>query len=403
MENIIKFCLFLSVLPQFAFAAKPASNALMPTAGIYINSEGSPIIPLLTNATKSIDIEIYTMKDATIHSLLRSAMSRGVKLRIVKEPKPVGDSCDVFETTQSNIAECADEQKLVEEVRASGGSFEPYNKQMLCPNQGGASGSACYEHGKIALVDGIALMSTGNFDNSNLCIESDTPTTCNRDYSMVINDPTITSTLQNIFDADLKGVSYNIATIIPASLNNILTVSPISLQPIVDYINTAKISIDFETQYLNEPTINSALEAAAKRGVKVSVTTASVCSFGKPAAAEVQKIQDTYSAFDQAGISSKMFNSSNKVNGHAGYEHAKAIVVDGESAWMGSENGSTESMTENREFGIIFSESSWVQKISNVMIADHDSVDSETWQESLNCTKDHEGVANNALKKIGVH
>src|SRR5208283_1682371 len=114
-----------------------------------------------------------------------------------------------------------------------------------------------------------------------------------------------------------------------------------------NFIDSANTSIDIETQYLKDPDLNEAIVRAAKKGVKVNVTVASVCAFGKPSTSEAAATQRIYSAFDEAGISTSMFNSSNKINGKKGYLHAKTMIVDGNRAWMGSENGSSESLTQN--------------------------------------------------------
>jgi len=362
----------------------------LPVPGVYLNSEGSPLLPILGyDKLKTLDIEIYTMGDPNVRSLLRAALDRKVKIRIVKEPKPLGETCDTFGTTSAD-ADCADQQKLVKDIQDAGGSFVPYNKQALCPNGGGKGGTSCYEHGKIAIANNsIALISTGNFDSSNLCQDSGTQKTCNRDFSLIVNDAVIVKTLENIFSRDLAGQSYDLSQEIDPSLKSILTVSPLSMTPIVDFINTAKDSIDLEAQYLNEPDINAALIDRAKKGVKVSITTASVCAFGKPVPSEALKTTNSYQTFEAAGISAAMFNASNKVNGRNGYMHAKVIVVDGVRAWLGSENGSTTSLTQNREYGLIFDTPASVKKILTVAQADHNSPNSETWQQSLNCEKDH--------------
>ena len=370
-----------------AYAAPPMGA--LPAQGVYVNAQGSPLLPLLENARSAIDIEIYTMADTTVRTLIRQALSRGVKVRILKDPNPLGDKCALFadeSTETAATADCADEKQLVADVRAAGGLFEPFNKKELCPNGGGKAGTSCYEHGKIALADGVALISTGNFDDTNLCIDG--AKRCDRDYTLIFDDSTVYNTLESIFEADLQGVSYDVRSLIPASLQDILTVSPDSLTPIVDFINSARESIDLEAQYLKEPDMNAALEAAARRGVRVSVTVASACAFGKPTASEAKSIQTIYGAFDDAGIDSKFFNASNRIDGHAGYMHAKVIVVDGARAWLGSENGSTESLTENREYGVIFDDTAWVKTLLDTVTADHDSSDSESWNESLDCAKD---------------
>jgi len=380
--------LLLAVSTAMAFAA-PSINE-MPKAGVYINAEGSPLLPMLANATGTIDIEIYTMKSQTVRDLIRGALDRGVKVRVIMEPKPVGETCNIFgaPASSADAADCADLKKLMGEVRASGGAFEPYNKQALCPNGGGKGGSGCFEHGKIALADGIALVSTGNFDSTNLCLESENPSRCDRDYTLIDDSVDVFSTLTSIFEADLKGASYDVASLIPASLTNFLTVSPDALTPMIRFIGSAQQSIDLEAQYLKEPNLNNALIAAANRGVKVSVTVSSACAFGKPTSSAVNEITSVYSAFDQAGILSRMYNASNKINGHAGYMHAKVIVVDGVAAWLGSENGSTESLTQNREYGVVFGGASYVDPIFNTIKADRDDAASETWSESLQCLRD---------------
>jgi phosphatidylserine/phosphatidylglycerophosphate/cardiolipin synthase-like enzyme len=376
----------------------------MPDAGVYLNSEGSPLLPLLESANRTIDIEIYTMNDPTVHRLIRQALARHVRVRVLKDPNPLESACDTFlplgesGKASDDSAACRDERQLVQDVRNSGGTFQPFDKSNLCPNGGksswgGPAGSGCYEHGKIAIADGnVALISTGNFDDTNLCIASENPARCNRDYSLIENDSTLVNTLENIFNTDLAGNAYDVRNLIPSSLNGVLTVSPYSLQPLLDFINSARSSIDVETQYLKDNEINAALENAARRGVKVNVTVASICAFGTPNSSEARAATATYGAFDSAGISTAMFNASNTINGRPGYLHAKAIIVDGNRAWVGSENGSTESLTENREFGVIFDDSSWVQSVQSVVDSDHNSPDSETWNQSLSCEKDNQTI-----------
>ena len=112
----------------------------MPAPGAYVNEDGGPLIPLLTNAKSRIDIEIYTMTSKTVRQLLRDALQRGVKVRIVKDPNPLGSKCDVFgspaagdskvtiDSTDAAAADCADQQQLVADVRAAGGTFMPFDK-----------------------------------------------------------------------------------------------------------------------------------------------------------------------------------------------------------------------------------------------------------------------------------
>jgi phosphatidylserine/phosphatidylglycerophosphate/cardiolipin synthase-like enzyme len=52
------------------------------------------------------------------------------------------------------------------------------------------------------------------------------------------------------------------------------------------------------------------------------------------------------------------------------YIHAKAIVVDGTTAWIGSENFTTGSLKYNREVGVIFTTPSEVAKVQAAIQSD---------------------------------
>jgi phosphatidylserine/phosphatidylglycerophosphate/cardiolipin synthase-like enzyme len=375
------------------FGAISSASASAPGPGVYLNSNGSPLLSLIGSTEHNLDIEIYTMEDPSVRVLLRQALARGVKIRILHDPSPDGMTCDVFANPAAApqvSADCQDQQKLVSDVNNAGGSYTPFDKKTLCANGGGPDGQGCYEHGKIAISDGkLALLSTGNFDPTNMCIESEHPTQCDRDFSVIEDDQTVISTLENIFETDLKGVSYNVQSLIPASLADILTVSPVALQPLLDLVHSAKKSIVIETQYLKDPTFNAALvEMSKKPGMSVSVTTSSFCYFDPPSSSETNETKAIYTAFDQAGISSSTFDHLDLINGHAGYMHAKVIIVDGEKAWIGSENGSDESLGENREYGIVFTNPDWISAVGPVVAADHVNSANETWQQSLACAKD---------------
>lgn len=359
----------------------------MPSEGVYLNSDGSPVVPLLKNAKRSIDMEIYTMKSPTIRRLLRDALARGVQIRVVAEPKPLGAKCKVLDGKKEAAGtDCGDEKKLVSEIKAAGGSYVGFNKEALCGTGDRDGRVGCFQHGKMVLVDGVSLISTGNLDSTNLCL--DNSKTCNRDFSIVLRDPRIYQTLQSIFVADLKGTSYDVRSKIPQELESILTVSPYSEHPILEFINSATETLEIEAQYLKEPKINEALVQKSKAGVNVSIVAASACSFGFPKPTEANRVTEIYSEFDQAGITSRMFNKSNRVNGKNGYMHAKVMVADGKRAWLGSENGSTESITRNREFGVVFENPAWVKKLHAVIRADQVDPNTESWEESLTCAKD---------------
>jgi len=360
--------------------------------GFYNNADGSPIIPFIQQTRSTLDIEIYTMDDQAVRDAIRDALARGVRVNIIKEPVPVGGACKVFSNAQDPVimadpvaaADCTDQQLLVRQVNKAGGRYIPFNKAVLC-----ASSQNCLQHGKIAISDGgAALMSTGNFDPSNLCDRAGKPDHCNRDYTLVLQDADVVGTLEAIFTKDLAGAPYDLSALLSPAAAAKMTVGPLALQPLLAFIGSAQTSIIMEGQYLKEPHINDALAEAARRGVRVKVIMASVCAFGSPSASDAAQVRSSYSAFDAAGVQSRMFNQKILVDGLPGYMHAKAIVVDGKRAWVGSTNGSTQSLTLNREYGAFVDDSSWVGKLSAIMTGDFNNPSEETWSQSLSCQND---------------
>ena len=367
-----------------------------PLPGVYNNADGSPVFKLLGSAKKSIDIEIYEMADADFKAQLRSALANNIKVRIIKEPNPLGDNCEMFQgTVEKDSPDCVDSKKLKDEIITKGGAYIPFNKKELCAD----SNKPCFLHGKMILVDDeTALISSGNFNSSNLCNLHLNPDKCNRDYTMIVNEPETLKALKQIFEADLLAKHYDLKQILDSTQAKHLTVSPLSLEPIVSLINSAKKSIYLENQYLKENTMNKALADAAKKGVHVEITLASVCSFGPPSAKESEQLKTLFSDFDTATISTKMLPAKFQIDGKPGYLHAKAMVIDETTAWVGSVNGSISATSNNREFGFIFTDPNWVKKLQDILQSDHQHQDMETWQESLQCLKDSTSHPNSKTK-----
>ena len=57
-------------------------------------------------------------------------------------------------------------------------------------------------------------------------------------------------------------------------------------------------------------------------------------------------------------------------------------------------NGSTQSLTQNREFGIFSSDPQVVKTLNAVIYGDFNNSHAETWQESLACKKDPKATCN---------
>ena len=337
------------------------------------------------------------MEDAEVRAAIRDALARGVRVRVVKEPKPIGETCDPFvemiakprkkKMSEKRASECNDQRALVREIRAKGGAYVPFAKKSLCGRT--KKKGNCFQHGKMILIDTdrMALVSTGNFNASNLCDLPADPSTCNRDYSYITRDTRITRVLHEIFEKDLVGLRYDLASIVTKpEVASRLTVSPYTREPLFAFLRGAKKRIQIQNQYLNANSeIPDVLIAKAKEGVVVEVQLADVCSFGKPTESKAYESNLVFTALETAGVKLRMFNKTHKINGKPGYMHAKAIVIDDAKAWVGSVNGSETSIDQNREFGLFFSHPDRVSALSKMMAEDLEAPTAQTWRDSLAC------------------
>lgn len=353
--------------------------------GIFNNPDYPVAYDLLKGAKKTIDIEIYEMKDPKFRELLVGALKRGVKVRIVKDSNTVADSCDeLSEIKDSDKADCVEEKKYIQKILSLNATYVYFNKKKLCADEGK---TGCFQHGKMIIADNrYLLLSTGNFNTSSFCDLESRPSKCNRDYSYVTKNKKVISFLKSVMDQDITRERWSMKSAI-AQGHKAVTVSPFSRPRLISLIRSAQKSVSLQNQYLEDPEINQALIEKAKEGVEVKVMVSDFCNFGRPKATKKKKTNDIYTSFDEAGIKTKVFTPQMKIKDRPGYLHAKSIVIDNKLAWVGSVNGSVNSTTKNREFGIIFKTKKSVKKLVKIMDEDFNHPFSTTWEKSLACEK----------------
>jgi cardiolipin synthase len=114
-----------------------------------------------------------------------------------------------------------------------------------------------------------------------------------------------------------------------------LVVSPTNArEQLLALMDGARVSLDLYAEVLRDPQLLDALVSAAERGVRVRIITSPSADFG----AEMD-------ALAASGVDIRLSSSL--------YIHAKLIVVDGERAFVGSQNLSATSLDQNRELGIV--------------------------------------------------
>lgn len=175
-----------------------------------------------------------------------------------------------------------------------------------------------------------------------------TSPTANREYLAVDRDPTEVADAERIFAGDFAGTPIT-------SYAGPLVVAPLNAQArIYALLAGAAHTIDVEDEELSDRETVNALVAAAGRGVRVRV----VLSDGTRSAAG----QTALTNLRTAGIPVHALSSP--------YVHAKAIVVDGASAYVGSENLTYASLTGNREVGIVTTLPAAVSTVASTIAAD---------------------------------
>lgn len=142
------------------------------------------------------------------------------------------------------------------------------------------------------------------------------------------------------------------------------------IQPVLDAIAAAKVSIRIKMFVFSDPVLIEAVIAAKKRGVKVKVMLNPARRDGE------EENETTHQILEAAGIDVK--NS----NPNFGLTHEKSMVVDDNIAFVKSLNWETKNLTETRDYAIITSHPKEVQEIVLCFEADWDRKDFNPGEEA---------------------
>ncbi len=265
------------------------------------------IVNAIAEAQASVWVEMYLLTDHSIINALENAAHRGLDVRVMLESHPYESSSPA---------------QTLDRLRAAGVKAQE------------ASPDFAVTHEKCMIIDGkVVYIMTANFTRSAL---GGTSSVTNREYGIIDTNQQDIQATQNIFNAD-----WNRTTAQFDDPN--LVVSPVNARnDFTALINNAHSMLQIEAEEMQDSDIEQALVNAAQRGVKVQII---LPSPGGSA-----------SDSNSSGISTiKQGDVVVKEDTHL-YMHAKIIVVDGHTAFVGSENISTASLERNRELGIIVSD-----------------------------------------------
>ncbi|MFZ0303961.1 MAG: phospholipase D-like domain-containing protein [Terracidiphilus sp.] len=279
----------------------------------------TPIYNLIATATKSIDMTIYELTDVTVMDAFATAAAKGITVRVILDQ----NSEKTTNTPAYN-----------------------YLLKNKC-NVHWANPAFAVTHQKTITIDAA----TSAIMTLNLT-PVDYSTT--RDFAVITNDAADVAAIETTFNSDFTN-----ATITPPTGDNLVWSPSNSLSSLLALINGAQSSLLLSQEEFDETALENALLAALKRGVSVTLVQEN----------QENKYNTTLTALKTAGAKIAVYTSS---TGY--YIHAKTVLADYGTAtaklFVGSENFTANSLDNNRELGLIFSDAACMTGVYNAITKD---------------------------------
>lgn len=290
----------------------PAAEGLH---GVFIEPQDGvkPVIDEIDAAKSSVDVEVYLLTSNEIIDALRRAKGRGAKVRIIIERQPYLSEQDKS-YTKSQL-----------EAKGFQVRFGPSRY--------------VYTHAKFIVIDQrVGLVLTANMTY--------TAFTGNRDLGVTTTVRAEVAELQAVFDADWRDE--------PTPPVSMLVLSPTNSRALLsDLVAGAKSSIEVYAEEMYDARMVDAFIDARRRGAVVRMLIPS--SSDPDQAALVHRLQS-------AGVDVRILDKPRL--------HAKMILVDGVTVFVGSQNMSANSIEHNREVGLILSEPANVARLAKAFQRD---------------------------------
>jgi cardiolipin synthase len=267
-----------------------------------------PFIALIDSARQRIEVTMYELTDERVEQALVAAASRGVHVEVLLDHGQYGAGRALNDGAYDYLA-------------AHGVAVA------------WAPGYFALTHQKSILIDRrVAAIMTLNL----------TPVyyASSRDFAVLDYRPADVAAIAQTFSADLRQQQLP-----PSAGSGDLVWSPGAQAPIGALIAHAQHSLEVESEEMDDPAITSELCQAARRGVHVQVLMTYQAAW-RTALGYLTGCGAQVRTYPESGAGAE---------GGSGalYIHAKLIRADGRAVFIGSQNFSRQSLTYNRELGII--------------------------------------------------
>ncbi|MGW3285008.1 phospholipase D-like domain-containing protein [Streptomyces sp. NPDC001002] len=296
-------------------ATSVPANAASYTAFAFSQSGSQPTIyDFINSATSSLDMTMYELEDTTAVNDLIALKNKGVTVRVVLDRAHQSANSSAY-TALTNAG--------------VGVVWSP--------------SSFVYTHQKTITVDGTkSLVLTGNLTSQYY--------STGRDYGVFTDDTRDVAAIEKVFNADYAGTSVT-----PTDGDHLLWSPTDSRSRLVSVINAATKTLDVEELEFSDSTVVNAIVARAKAGVTVRVVLETPGDYSSQV-----------SAIKAAGGTVVGYSDPDGF-----YIHAKAMVADyglsTQEVEAGSMNISSNSLSNNRELGIILTGTGVAQSVATTI------------------------------------
>ena len=292
------------------------------------NDNHSELLAAFDSAKVSIKVGIFGISGKHIADSLEAAQKRGVSVTII---------CDKY---------CVGNDKkaaIVAQLKAAGVTMYT------------ATTAFTISHWKMFVIDDSKVfISTMNFISRFNQM---------RDMGVFVTNPSIVKEVLAVFNTDIEN-SKNQTALTPALSQPNLVWSPSnSEEKLVQLILSAKSTIEIWIENMGNQAIHQALKTAVQNGVRVRLMT-SLCGLGMDPSFAFSHLNQLLGF--GVNVQVMPFPASPEIP----YVHAKVIVVDKKTTFLGSENFSMNSLLNARELGIIFKDTEIQTRINSLYESD---------------------------------
>ncbi len=302
--------------PRLARATEPTAPQ-SGVVGLFVEPDDgrAPILDELNAAQRSIDLEIYLLSDEEILQALERAQARGVRVRVILEEHPFGGA--------------GGEERVFARLEQAGIAVRWSNPAFRL------------SHIKTFVIDAeVAIIMNLNLTKTSF--------TGNREFGAITTRPAEVAQADAIFEADWQRSAE--------PPDGPLVVSPTtSRRTLLGLIESATTSLDIYAEVVRDEEIVAALEQAASRDVVVRLIVSNDSEENDRGREERARLADQ-------GVQVRLARGL--------YIHAKMVLVDGNRAYVGSQNFTTASLDLNRELGILLDDRITIARLARTFEAD---------------------------------